>query len=130
MRAGRLPARSGGFVAIACILLLGMLLAWNAGRDRATSADAPLPHGDASIAGTPVAAGDNGCGDGWSGGSAGTLTFAVWNASNSPVEVYLRDVRTRKVYLDVENLGTGATRSVQVTLGPGRYAFVCLPAEG
>ncbi|HJQ04749.1 MAG TPA: hypothetical protein VJ872_04865, partial [Nocardioides sp.] len=130
MRTGRISARSGGFVAITCILLLGALLAWNAGRDRGSGAAAAVPHADPSIAGTPVVAGDTGCGDGWSGGTAGTLTFAVWNASNNPVEVYLRDERTRKVYLDVENLGTGATRSAQVTLGPGRYAFVCLPSEG
>ncbi|WP_460848214.1 imelysin family protein [Nocardioides ultimimeridianus] len=130
MRTVRLTARSSGFVAITCILLLGALLAWNAGRDRASSTNAPAPHGDAAVAGTPVSAGDTGCGEGWSGGAAGALTFAVWNSSNNPVEVYLRDVRTQKVYLDVENLGTGATRSAQVTLGPGRYAFVCLPAEG
>ncbi|GAB3861279.1 EfeM/EfeO family lipoprotein [Nocardioides maradonensis] len=128
MRTGRLPARSGGIVVIAGILLLGALLAWNAGRDH--GAAAAVPHADPSVAGTPVVAGDSGCGDGWSGGSAGTLTFAVWNASNNPVEVYLRDVRTDEVYLDVENLGTGATRSAQVTLAPGRYAFVCLPSEG
>lgn len=128
MRTGRLSARSCGIVVITGILLLGALLAWNAGREH--GAVAAVPRADPSVAGTPVVAGDTGCGDGWSGGTAGTLTFAVWNASNNPVEVYLRDVRTRKVYLDVENLGTGATRSAQVTLGPGRYAFVCLPSEG
>jgi iron uptake system component EfeO len=125
-----LPARWLGLLLVAGVLVLGALLAWNHGREqRAAAADAPVPTGDASVAGTPVDAG-NACGRGWNGGSAGTLTFAVWNSSINPVEVYLQDQHSKKVYLDVENLGSGATRSARVALGPGTYEFVCLPSDG
>jgi iron uptake system component EfeO len=43
--------------------------------------------------------------------------------------VYLQAVDTRKVYLDLESLGTGAQAKARVTLGSGRYRFVCLPAD-
>ena len=89
----------------------------------------PVPHADASVAGTPVTVGTDVCGTGWAGGDAGRTTFALWNDSVDGMEVYLRDVATQKVYLDVENLGAGATRSASVTLGPGRYAFRCLPDD-
>lgn len=95
----------------------------------------PVAHPDASVPGIPVTVGTDTCGAGWAGGRAGRETFALWNNSIGGMEVYLRDVATRKVYLDVENLGAGTTRSASVTLGAGRYEFYCLgddasPATG
>lgn len=111
------------------VALLAGLILWLVNRGPTAPAPQPIT-ADASIAGTVVQANEGSCGAGWSGGSAGTQSFAVWNSSIDAVEVYLQDVRTKKVYLDVENLGTNVTRAASVDLGPGRYEFVCLPAEG
>ncbi|MCW2784172.1 MAG: EfeM/EfeO family lipoprotein [Marmoricola sp.] len=89
----------------------------------------PVPHADAAIAGTPVTVGTDVCGSGWTGGRAGPQTFAVWNNSIEGLEVYVQDVATGKVYLDVENLGATVTRSASVTLAPGTYRFSCLPGD-
>ncbi|MEX0428762.1 imelysin family protein [Nocardioides sp. DS6] len=87
------------------------------------------PHGSATVPGTPVTVGTDVCGQGWSGGTSGPQTFAFWNNSIQPVEVYVEDPATRKVYLDAENIGSGATRAASVTLGPGTYRFFCMPAD-
>lgn len=89
----------------------------------------PVPHADASVAGTVVSIGDA-CGAGWSGGKAGRESFALWNNSTGGMEVYLRDVATQKVHLEVEDLGAGATRNATTTLAAGRYQFYCLPDDG
>ena len=90
---------------------------------------AAVPHADPAVPGTPVTVGTDVCGAGWHGGRAGRQTFAVWNNSIEGLEVYLQDVRTKKVYLDVENLGATATRTATVDLGPGRYRFFCIPGD-
>jgi iron uptake system component EfeO len=116
-------------VTVAAVLVVAGLLLWFV--TRGPDAPAPVPvTADPSVPGTVVQANSSDCGAGWSGGTAGRQSFAVWNSSVEPVEVYLQDLRTEKVYLDVENLGIGVTRAAAVDLGPGRYAFVCLPSEG
>ncbi|WGL51161.1 EfeM/EfeO family lipoprotein [Nocardioides sp. BP30] len=90
----------------------------------------PVPHADASVQGTPVTVGTDVCGAGWTGGRAGRQTFALWNNSIGGEEVYLRDAASQKVYLEVENLGAGVTRSASTTLAPGTYQFYCLPDDG
>lgn len=90
----------------------------------------PVPHADASVAGTAVTVGTDVCGAGWTGGKAGRQTFALWNNSIGGEEVYLRDAATQKVYLEVENLGAGVTRTASTTLAPGKYQFYCLPDDG
>jgi iron uptake system component EfeO len=81
-----------------------------------------------------VAAGQDTCGAGWGSGSnahvpGGDQTFTVTNGTIAGIEVYLQAVDTKKVYLDLESLGTGAQAKARVTLGSGRYRFVCLPAD-
>ncbi|MCI0157004.1 EfeM/EfeO family lipoprotein [Leifsonia shinshuensis] len=79
-----------------------------------------------------VAAGLDDCGDGWGDGgraAGGTAAFDVDNTTVGGVEVYLQAVDTQKVYLDLESIGAGAHAHARVTLGSGRYRFVCLPAD-
>jgi iron uptake system component EfeO len=90
----------------------------------------PVPHADASVPGTAVTVGDDGCGTGWTGGTAGAQRFALWNNSVGGMEVYLRDPATQRIYLEVENLGAGATRAAGTTLAAGTYQFYCLPDDG
>ncbi|MBO0843670.1 MAG: EfeM/EfeO family lipoprotein [Nocardioides sp.] len=92
-------------------------------------AQANVPHADASVPGTPVKVGTDVCGEGWTGAHAGRVSVAVWNNSIEGMEVYLEDVSTKKVYLDLENLGGTSTRNATATLGPGTYRFVCLPDD-
>ena len=71
----------------------------------------------------------DGCGKGWQPTSAGIQTLTVANTSVSGMEVYLESASTGAVYVDLENLGPGVTRSTRVALAAGRYRFVCLPAD-
>ena len=112
-------------VAVAVVAALG-LRSTTGGTDQLVAA---APHPDDSVPGTPITVGTDTCGEGWQGGKAGHQTFAVWNNSIQGVEVYLQDVATEKVYLDVEGLGPTSTRSASADLGPGSYRFVCLPDD-
>ncbi|MBN9633363.1 MAG: EfeM/EfeO family lipoprotein [Actinobacteria bacterium] len=79
-----------------------------------------------------VTAGLDDCGDGWGAGgkaAGGTAAFDVGNTTVGGIEVYLQAVGTQKVYLDLESIGAGAHAHARVTLGSGRYRFICLPAD-
>ncbi|WP_285114969.1 EfeM/EfeO family lipoprotein [Leifsonia sp. fls2-241-R2A-40a] len=88
-----------------------------------------------------VTAGLDDCGRGWSDGAAagatadethvhgGDQTFTVTNTTVGGIEVYVQAVDSKRVYLDLESLGAGAHAVARVTLGAGRYRFVCLPAD-
>ncbi|MGN7800231.1 EfeM/EfeO family lipoprotein [Leifsonia sp. 22587] len=85
-----------------------------------------------------ISAGLDDCGRGWGqpGGTGpaakaggGDQTFTVTNTTVGGIEVYLQSVDSKRVYLDLESLGAGAHATVRVTLGSGRYRFVCLPAD-
>ncbi|MGW5360545.1 imelysin family protein [Actinopolymorpha pittospori] len=82
--------------------------------------------GAAAAAGIPLDAGSPTCIDAWSGGPMGTYTFAVRNDEGDDMEVYLQDVKTEQIYLEVENFGGGATRRVTATLPPASYRWVCI----
>lgn len=116
-------------VPIAAIAAIAAVVGIKAGTGGDDDAVAAAPHADASVPGTPVTVGTDVCGQGWTGGKAGRQTFALWNNSIEGMEVYLQDVATRKVYLDVEALGATATRSASADLGPGTYRFFCIPEE-
>jgi iron uptake system component EfeO len=116
----RLTALLGVLAAVVAVVIVLAL----ATRPAAVSAASP-----SEIA---VTAGLDGCGDGWgSAGKApgGTAAFDVENTTVGGIEVYLQAVDTRKVYLDLESIGAGAHAHARVTLGSGRYRFVCLPAD-
>jgi iron uptake system component EfeO len=76
-----------------------------------------------------VTAGITGCGDGWSRPTAGEQTFDVRNTSIAGMELYLEAAGSKAVYLDLESLGAGTTTRARVTIGAGKYRFVCLPAD-
>jgi iron uptake system component EfeO len=82
-----------------------------------------------------VSAGLDDCGRGWGDGEhpsvdGGDQTFTVTNTTVSGIEVYLQAVGSKRVYLDLESLGSGAHATARATLGAGRYRFICLPADG
>jgi iron uptake system component EfeO len=116
----RLTALFGVVAAVVAVVIVLALAA----RPAAVSA-APA----AEIA---VTAGMDDCGDGWGSGgkaSGGTAAFDVDNTTVGGIEVYLQAIDTQKVYLDLESIGAGAHAHARVTLGSGRYRFVCLPAD-
>jgi iron uptake system component EfeO len=107
-----------------------LLLAATLGLALHLSAPAPVavadaPHGDTSIAGTPVEVSQEACGSGWSGGAAGPVTLALWNASGRNAEAALQNTATHAYLLYAENLGADVTRAETVTLGPGSYRLLC-----
>jgi iron uptake system component EfeO len=78
-----------------------------------------------------VQAAIDGCGTGWRHPHSGLQRLSLVNTSTVGMEVYLQriDDENKPVYLDVENLGAGATIAAQTTIAAGRYRFVCLPAD-
>src|SRR5205823_9234605 len=69
------------------------------------------------------------CGRGWTDPKPGTQTFLLRNTGSVTAEAALIDPAAGTVYGEVDGLGPGTTRSLQVTLGNGSYAFRCLPEE-
>jgi iron uptake system component EfeO len=66
------------------------------------------------------------CGTSWQHPVAGWQTFQIHNASTAAAEVDLINPATGAIYAEVESLGPGTTRPMQVNLGSGSYAFRCL----
>jgi iron uptake system EfeUOB component EfeO/EfeM len=71
----------------------------------------------------------SGCATEWHDPHGGEQTFRVHNVGINTTEVELVDPANGAVYAELENLGPGSTRPMQVTLGRGRYAFRCLPED-
>jgi iron uptake system component EfeO len=85
--------------------------------------------GHHSTAQAAVEASLNGCGTGWSGGSAGPRALRVHNSGNVSTGVDLTNVTTGAVYGELEGLAPGVTRTMHVALGGGTYLFRCLPDD-
>jgi iron uptake system component EfeO len=116
--APRKPAAAALALTACAVLLAGCAAAPH----RAAAPADGLPH-----TGVEVALGV--CGKGWTSPHAGTQVFDIHNASDGPTEVDLVDPRTQQVYGEVEGIGPGTTRPLQVTVGGGPYAFKCLPDD-
>ncbi|GGX45404.1 EfeM/EfeO family lipoprotein [Streptomyces noursei] len=110
----------GGAVIVAGAVTAVALTA-GAGPDTAATADG-LPH-------TTVEISPGDCGRGWQHPHAGTQVFDLRNSSGGAAEVYLRGAGGGPVYGEVEGIGPGTTRQLRVRLGPGAYAFTCLPDD-
>jgi iron uptake system component EfeO len=65
------------------------------------------------------------CGATWGHPSPGLQTFQIHNASSIATDIALTNAQTGGVYAEVEELGPGVTRSMQVDVGSGSYAFQC-----
>jgi iron uptake system component EfeO len=126
--AGRSRAQRLGMLALVAAVVAAS--AWVTVRRATPSATADVAHGDTSITGVPVIVGQTACGSGWTGGEAGHLTFALWNSAAVVSEIQVQDVDSHKIYAVVEDLGVGATRTLSVSLGAGRYRFLCMAADG
>ncbi|MCK7622596.1 EfeM/EfeO family lipoprotein [Streptomyces sp. RS10V-4] len=81
-----------------------------------------LPH-------TTVEVSPGDCGRGWDHPRPGLQVFDLRNSSSRGAEVYLRGAHGGPVHGEVEGIGPGTTRSLRVRLGPGAYAFTCLPDD-
>lgn len=100
-------------------------------RERATgtlvepTTDAPAPP-TGSEAPIVLYAGSPYCIVDWSGGPAGSYEFMFVNDEAAGMEVYLQDVKTEQIYLEVEHFGRGATRAVTASIPAGSYRWVCI----
>jgi iron uptake system component EfeO len=120
---GRPVSLSAGALALT---VCGTLLAGcSASHPAASSDDADgygLPH-------TSVHVKLGACGTDWTRPHAGQQVFDVRNDSDLPTEVDLVNPKSGVVYGEIEGLGPGTTRPLEVTLGGGSYAFKCLPDD-
>lgn len=57
----------------------------------------------------------------------GQLVFAVKNDGSAATEFYLYDAAGEKVVAEVENIGPGLTRNLEVSVKVGTYTTVCKP---
>ncbi|MDQ0381825.1 peptidase M75 family protein [Amycolatopsis thermophila] len=69
------------------------------------------------------------CGHGWSPSPAGPQTLLLRNTGAVIAEAEVVDPATGAVFGEVEGLGAGATRALDVTLDAGDYALRCLPDD-
>ncbi len=63
---------------------------------------------------------------------AGAVTFAVTNAGSKVTEVYVygeKDGAFTTVVSEVENIGPGTSRDMDVDLDPGTYEVACKPGQ-
>jgi high-affinity iron transporter len=73
---------------------------------------------------------DGSCADGWEAPAPGRSTFSVHNAGTRAAEVRLVDPATGGIHAEIELLGPGTSRPLAATIGPGDYAWECLPDAG
>jgi iron uptake system component EfeO len=96
----------------------------------AVSAVGAYLHSSATLSrgssGTAITVSTSGCGEGWHDPRPGAQTFLLENSGSRPATVQLLDPRSGAVYGEVEGLGPGTNRPLQVVLGAGTYAFRCL----
>ncbi|MFI6600292.1 cupredoxin domain-containing protein [Nonomuraea sp. NPDC050536] len=90
--------------------------------------------GGAPASGTSVAitATDTACQVAKTELQAGQTTFAVTNNGNQVTEVYVYGEQAgtyTKVVSEVENIGPGTSRDMQVNLGGGTYEVACKPGQ-
>ena len=79
-----------------------------------------------------VEAGDDSCTVSETDLEAGDLTFAVENTGNKVTEVYVYaedDGAFTKVVSEVENIGPGTSRDMDVDLAAGSYEVACKPGQ-
>ena len=72
----------------------------------------------------------NTCHSGWLKPSAGWQTFQIHNTSPLAADVTLIDPQTGGIYAEVEALGPGTARPMQVDVSSGTYAFQCDNGNG
>lgn len=131
----RFRVTSGRWVGVVIVVaVLLAVIAWQ----RPTTPFTPLtptladqPSSSAApVDGTPVTVGAGNCGSGWTGGPAGPTTLAVTNSFGEVGDVFLEGTTDGKIYLEVEALGAGASRSATASLAAGTYRIVCAYTEG
>jgi iron uptake system component EfeO len=82
------------------------------------------------VHGIPITVSSTLCGAGWEHAATGRLTFQIHDLSPNPVEVSLTNAQTGGVYAEIEGIGPGTTRPMQVDVSSGAYAFVCDASGG
>jgi iron uptake system component EfeO len=87
------------------------------------------PEGTAGAQDPEISVSRSSCGQGWTDPKPGPRTFRLHNTGSITAEVYLIDPGNGTIYGELEGLGAGTTRPLQVTLGNGDYAFKCLPED-
>jgi iron uptake system EfeUOB component EfeO/EfeM len=87
-------------------------------------------NGKPSAPGIAITVSATACGTGWRNPVPGLQTFQIHNTSSGPVEVSLTNAQTGGVYVEIEGVGPGTTRPMQVEVGSGTYAFLCDAAAG
>jgi uncharacterized cupredoxin-like copper-binding protein len=88
--------------------------------------------GSPSGATVAVAAGDDSCDVDRTELEAGAVTFAVTNKGSSTTEVYVYgedDGKFTRVIGEVENIGPGTSRDLDVDLSGGSYEIACKPGQ-
>lgn len=129
------PGRSSRPLLLAVpALIVVLLLAPGAGIVRHVRAHAPMrPHARAGRAragaGTSVEVDPARCGQGWTATAAGEQDLLLHDGAAGPVDVLLLDDAGR-AHLEVDAIGSGATRPGTVRLAAGSYHLACLGSDG
>ena len=108
------------FAGRAVSVVAACLLAGCSGHQASQGSPASTP-----APGIAITVSTNTCGTGWQHPATGLLTFEIRNVSPQVVDVSLTNPGTGGVYAEIEALGPGITRPMQVNVGSGTYAFQC-----
>jgi iron uptake system component EfeO len=106
---------------ISALGLIGLCLL--PGCSRSPAAASPEPATPSP--GIPITVSSTWCGAGWAHAATGLQTFQIHDISPDPVDVSLTNAQTGGEYAEIEAIGPGTTRPMQVNVGSGAYAFVC-----
>lgn len=129
--AERDSASSGRWIGVVVVIAVVLsVIAWQRPTSPFAPTSADLPSASpAPVAGIAVTMGTGSCGSGWTGGTAGPTTLALTNSFGEVGDAYLEG-SDGKLYLAVEALGPGASRTATVSLPDGTYRLVCGYTEG
>ncbi|MFE6684852.1 imelysin family protein [Streptomyces sp. NPDC057743] len=120
LRSPRVWAPGGALLIAGAVTAVA--LTTGAAPDGGTATADGLPH-------TTIEVAPGSCGRGWQHPRPGLQVFDLHNGSSQPAESYLRGAGGGPVFGEVEGIGPGTTRQLRVRLGPGAYAFSCLPDD-
>jgi iron uptake system component EfeO len=111
--------RIRGLIAAAASALLAVAIT-------ACGSSAPPSSSSASSSATPISFNDAQCGGAWHLAKPGWHTFEITNRAEYGAEVDLTDPANGAVYDELENIGPGTTAAMSLSVGSGRYAFLCM----
>jgi high-affinity iron transporter len=119
---GRIVARPALACGLVALILLGVAIAVIVAPESTSTAS--------STRGSSITVAEFACADGWVPPRSGQRELIVDNVGTSVADIALVGAGNSLVYGEVEAMAPGTTRTMTVTVPPGRYRVQCTFSEG